>query len=135
MNSCVILGRLGQDAELKETSGGKDMLKFSVANNTGFGDRKQTNWFNCVMWGERGVKIAEFLKKGTQVVVSGEITLNTYENKDGVEKSSLNLNVSNVSFAGSKEKDGDEPAAKSRTSRPASNTPPSSDFDDDDIPF
>lgn len=133
MNNCVILGRLGDDAELKETALGTEMLKFSLANNTGYGDKKKTNWFNCVMWGERGAKLTEYLKKGSQVVVSGEVTLNTYANKEGIEKSSLNLNVRDVSFAGSKKEDSSEEPT-SRTSRPAkSQVKPT--FDDDDIPF
>lgn len=135
MNNCVILGRLGADPEIAYTNSQTPILKFSLANDTGYGEKKQTNWFRCAMFGERGVKLAEFLKKGSQVVVVGEVTLNTYENKEGVEKSSLNLNVRELSFAGSKDKDGDEAPAKSRTSRPAGKPQAQAGFDDDDIPF
>lgn len=132
MNSCTIFGRLGQDAEYMTTQGGTGMLKFSVANNTGYGDKKQTNWFRCVMWGERGQKLVEFLKKGSAVVVTGEVTMNTYESKkDGVEVSSLNLNVRHLSFAEGKK---DEGELDTRTQRRESKEKPPT-FDDDDLLF
>lgn len=138
MNSCTIFGRLGQDAEYMTTQSGTGMLKFSVANNTGYGDKKQTNWFRCVMWGERGQKLVEYLKKGTAVNVTGEVTMNTYESKkDGVEVSSLQLNVRDLSFAEGKK---DEPAVHygeidNRTQRKATDSKSANAFDDDSISF
>lgn len=133
MNSCTIFGRLGQDAEYQTTQSGTGMLKFSVANNTGYGDKKQTNWFRCVMWGDRGSKLVEYLKKGSAVVVTGEVTMNTYESKkDGVEVSSLNLNVRDLSFAEGKK---DEGEIDTRTQRKATDSKSANAFDDDSIPF
>lgn len=134
MNSCTIYGRLGQDAEYQTTQSGTGMLKFSVANNTGYGDKKQTNWFRCVMWGERGAKLVEYLKKGAAVVVTGEVTMNTYESKkDGIEVSSLNLNVRDLSFA--EKKDTGEAELDTRTQRKASDSKSAQAFDDESIPF
>jgi single-strand DNA-binding protein len=55
------------------------------------------------MFGERGVKLAEYLKKGTQVAVSGEASLNEFTNKQGENKSSLQCNVNNVTLLGKKD--------------------------------
>jgi single-strand DNA-binding protein len=55
------------------------------------------------MFGERGEKIAQYLKKGTQVGVNGEISLNEYVAKDGTNKSSIELNVSSVTLLGKKD--------------------------------
>ena len=131
MNSCTIYGHLGQDAEYMTLPTGTGMLKFSVGNSTGYGDKKQTNWFRCVMWGERGQKLVEYLKKGSAVVVTGEVTMNTYESKkDGVEVSSLNLTVRDLTLAGSKEAKKLDP----RTERKTANSADAFD-DSDSIPF
>jgi single-strand DNA-binding protein len=136
MNSCTIYGRLGKDAVATKTSGGANVLKFSVANDTGYGENKKTNWFNCSLWGSRGEKLEQYLLKGTAVVVTGEVTLNTYENKEGVAVSTLNLNVRDLTLAG-KAGEGERKATSS-SSKPAEKSaiPGSTiSFDDDDIPF
>lgn len=100
MNNCTIYGHLGQDPEVKQTQSGTPLLTFSLANVTGFSDKKQTNWFSCVAFGERWEKVAQYLQKGSAVVVSGEVTLHTYN-----EKSRLQLNVNQISFAGGKKEE------------------------------
>lgn len=138
MNNCTIYGRLGKDSVSTKTAAGLNVLKFSVANNTGYNENKKTNWFNCVLFGKRGESLEEYLLKGTAVVVSGEVTLNTYTNKDGAEISSLSLNVKEVTLAGSKSdnasggSDYKKPEAKAKA--PAVSEGAIS-FDDDDIPF
>lgn len=116
MNNCTIYGHLGQDSEFVETKGGTKILKFSLANTTGFAERKKTNWFSCVAFGERWERTAQYLKKGSAVVVSGEVTLETWEDKDGVSKSKLSLNVRELSFAGSnKDKEQSAPSQERKT--------------------
>lgn len=139
MNSCTIYGRLGQDAVLSSTSSGTQMLKFSVANNTGFGDNQKTNWFKCVLWGKRGESLAQYMKKGTAVVVTGEVTLNTWQGKDdGVERSELSINVRDVTLAGGGKKEeggGAAPAKAESKGGGSSKLGNAISFDDDDIPF
>jgi len=108
MNSLTFNGALGQDSEMKQ-AGSSNLLNFSVGNSTGYGDKKKTNWFRCALWGARGEKLLPMLKKGTKVMVTGELSQNTYTNKDGVEKTTLEVKVDNVDLLGSK-KDA-EPAA------------------------
>lgn len=130
MNSCVIYGRLGKDGEFIRTQSGQGMLKFSVANETGYGDKKKTNWFDCVKFGDSGEKLEQYLLKGAPVVVRGEITLNTWKSNEGVEHSKLSLNVDKVSLVGSKSDN--EPKSSRKSSEPVGE---SISFDDDDIPF
>ena len=98
-NNVSFTGRLGRDSELKSVGEGS-VLKFTVANNTGFGEKKATNWFNCDMWGTRGAKIEQYLIKGTQVFVTGELTLRKYTGKDGSEKLSPDVRVSEIELLG-----------------------------------
>jgi len=99
MNSLVIDGRLGRSAELKDV-GGNQLLSFSVANNTGYGDNKATTWFNCALWGKRGASIEQYMQKGQHVIVSGELSERKYNAKDGTEKTSLEIRVNDVTLVG-----------------------------------
>jgi single-strand DNA-binding protein len=104
MNSFSFTGRLTRDSEFRSTPSGLSVLKFSVANNTGFGDRQKTNYINCVLFGKRAEgRLKEFLKKGQEVAVSGELNLEQYTKKDGTSGASLECNVNSVDLIGGKQ--------------------------------
>lgn len=94
MINVTIAGRLGKDAEIRQTNG-NSVCSFSVAADVGFGDNKQSHWFNCSMWGKRGEAIAPYLTKGTQVTVIGEFSEREYQGKQYKE-----LRVDNVKIQG-----------------------------------
>ncbi|HRQ81366.1 MAG TPA: single-stranded DNA-binding protein, partial [Azospirillaceae bacterium] len=98
MNVWTFTGRLGADAELRSTQSGEKVLSFRVANDVGFGDRKTTQWVECSLWGRRGEAIAQFLTKGKQVCVSGELTLREFQKRDGSAGSGLSVRVNEVDF-------------------------------------
>ena len=98
----IICGNLGRDSELKFTPDGLAILKFSVAGETGFGKSKATTWWNCALFGKRAESLADHLNKGSKVLVTGEPSIRTYTNKEGVEKFSAEINVKEVSLVGSK---------------------------------
>ena len=123
MNKLIISGRLTRDAELRFIPSGTPVMSFSVANNTGFGEKQKTHYFECSMFGKRAEgKLKDYMLKGQQVVVEGEISLNQYQKKDGTGGASLNVFVNNVELMGSNQQSGSQPSA------PASN-------EDDDLPF
>lgn len=127
MNKLIITGRLTRDSELRRISSGTAVLNFSVANNTGYGDNVKTHYFDCALFGKRAEgRLSEFLVKGKQVAVEGEISLNTYEKKSGGTGASLNVFVQNVELMG-----GVKPTTES-TQNTASQA--NEDFNDD-IPF
>jgi single-strand DNA-binding protein len=119
MNSFNAIGRTGKDAQTRYTQGGKAVTSWSLAVDTGWGDNKKTVWLDCSLWGERGEKVAQYLTKGAQVGVQGEIGTRDHEGK-----TYITLNVANVTLVG---KGQDKPASK-----PSSK---SDDVLDDDIPF
>ena len=108
-NSISFVGRLGGDAEAKKV-GDYDLLEFRVANNVGYGDKQTTNWFTCQKWGKIG-KLADMLKKGTQVFVTGELCLRPYTTKDGAERVSNDIRISAIDLVGSKNDSQQAPAA------------------------
>lgn len=103
MNNLSAVGNIGSDAEVRHTPSGAVITSWSFALSSGYGDKRKTTWLRCNLFGDRGEKLAPMLLKGTQVGVNGEISLNEYVAKDGTNKSSIELNVSNVTLLGKKD--------------------------------
>ncbi|MGY8765057.1 MAG: single-stranded DNA-binding protein [Fidelibacterota bacterium] len=130
MNKLIISGRLTRDAEVRFIPSGTPVMSFSVANNTGFGEKQKTHFFDCSMFGKRAEgKLKDYMLKGQQVVVEGEISLNQYQKKDGTGGASLNVFVNNVELMGSNQKSGSN---QQSGSQPSADPTPS---EDDDLPF
>ena len=129
MNIFSGIGRLGRDAEVRHTSAGKPVTTFAVAIEDGFGDNKTTTWMDCAMFGERGEKVAGYIRKGDRIGVTGSIRLDTYTTRDGVEKSKVALRVADITLLGSKSDGGQ------RTQRQAQPELEVDDFEDTEIPF
>ena len=86
-------GNLGKDPELKNV-GQNQVASFTLAVRTG---KDETTWMNCAVWGKRSQTVAEYLRKGAKITIAGQGKLNTYM-KDGVEKQSLNVNVTDFTL-------------------------------------
>lgn len=125
-------GSLGRNAELK-TVGDNKVTKFSVANNTGYGDKKKTQWVDCDFWGNRGEKLINYLTKGQAVLIYGEIELHEYQAKDGTNKANLRCRVTDLDLIGAK-KDNNEGNGSTNQVNQAKPAADDSDLDDS-IPF
>lgn len=90
-------GRLARDAETRKTQGGDSVTSFTVAVDTRNGRDKETAWLRCSLWGKRGESLAPYLRKGTSVTVSGELSFSEYEGKP-----QQNVNVQGVALQGGK---------------------------------
>lgn len=95
-----ITGNIGKDAEIKTTASGKSVIKFSLAVKTGYGENVRTTWYNCDYWSDR-TGIADYLKKGALIGVTGEPSLREYSTDSG-KRQSLEVRVNNVILLGSK---------------------------------
>ena len=152
MNNLNITGRLGRDCEIKALPTGTTLCEFPVAFDSGFGDRKTSTWVLCKIWGKRAEGgLPQYLIKGQQVAISGELSNRTYDKQDGSKGYSLELNVNTIDLIGGKQEgqgqgQGFAPAQQPQTRTPPagyqqgaasgdrSQAPPTTDFDDD-IPF
>ena len=76
----TVIGALGKDAEHK-TTGNSELCKFPVAGSVGYGDKKQTLWFDVTKWGKGSEGLSRILKKGTKVTVVGELSTREHEGK------------------------------------------------------
>jgi len=104
MNNHTIHGRLVRDPELtpRRNSDSSDRVNFTVAVDRRFGD--ESDFFDCVAFGQRAEVINKFLSKGKEIIVWGEGHINSYEGKDGVKRKSYSIFVDGFDFCGSKEK-------------------------------
>ena len=130
-NSISFVGRLGKDAVVK-TVGQSSVCEFSAANDQGIKDKKTTIWFNCHLWGKQGEVLAQYLVKGKQVWISGELTLREYQAKDGATKTSAEVRVNAIDLVGGRQ-DGQQDAPAQSTRQQAS-APPTAQ-PDGDMPF
>lgn len=132
-------GTVGRDAEVRSTPSGQMVLNVTVANNVGFGDRQQTLWVRVALWGRRAEgQLQNYLKKGQQVFVSGELTQREYQANDGTTRTSLELNANVIDLVGRRNDQGQAPQQEYQQAAPApaaSNSSPSSLDDFDDVPF
>lgn len=139
MNNLSIAGRLGRDAELRYTQGGKPVLGFAVAvDKRGPGGEKGTEWVDCSLWGDRGEKVAEYLTKGKVVAVSGEAGARAYMGKDGKPVATLTLRVIELTLLGGGSADGGERPQRQAggAPKPAAGPAPAEHFpDENEIPF
>lgn len=128
-------GTVGRDAEVRTTPNGQTVLNVTVANNIGFGDRQQTIWIRVALWGKRAEgQLQNYLKKGQQVFVSGELTQREYQANDGSTKSSLELNANIIDLLGKRNEQ--SVAQPQQTYQPQStptNIPQADHYDD--VPF
>ncbi len=89
LNKIFILGRVGHDPELKATTGGNHVCTFSLATSRNWKDKDQnkheeTEWHNVVFWDKSAEIIAQYVRKGSLLLVEGRVATRTYE-KDGVK--------------------------------------------------
>jgi len=126
MKMIAIAGNIGKDAETRRTQGGDAVTSWSVAVEER-GKEKSTIWFDCSLWGKRGEALAQYLTKGTRVVVSGDLGKREYQGK-----TYLTLRANDVTLmGGGRDRDDSlrEPPINNMTG-----SPDRSDFDDE-IPF
>ncbi len=142
MNTITFDGRLAADSELRHTPGGEPVLSFRVASDIGFGERKTTNWFSCQVWGKRGESLKNYLAKGQQVTVYGQLTLREWQDKDGNKRVSPDVRVNELSLQracremGASSGGMDDGSSDTATARlKEQKSAPGMDDADDDIPF
>lgn len=98
MNLLAITGNLGKDCRTATTQGGTAVCNFTVAVKSGFGDREQTLWVDCSLWGKQAEsRLPEYLVKGAQVAVTGELGTKEHEGK-----TYLTCKVSSIDLVGGK---------------------------------
>lgn len=99
----TIVGNLTGDPELRFTASGGAVASFTVATNPRSFDRQTNEWkdgdpifFRCSAWRQMAENVAESLAKGTRVVVTGRLRVSQYEGRDGIQRTSVDIDVEDV---------------------------------------
>jgi single-strand DNA-binding protein len=103
INRVIIVGRLTRDAELSYTSSGMALTRLGVAVNRRIkqGDQwvDEANFFDAKLWGKRGESLNQYLSRGQQIAIEGELRQERWE-KDGVKNSKVTINISEIQLLG-----------------------------------
>lgn len=100
MNYIMIAGHLGADPEVRFTSSGKKVTTLRVATNARRGNTEETIWWRVTIWGDQFDKMLSFMKKGSAIVVFGEMQKpEIFNDRDGKPQISMNITANNIQFS------------------------------------
>lgn len=114
----IVLGRLGQDPEIRYTQSGVQITTINVATSSKIGDEDVTDWHRVTFFGKRAEVVGEYFQKGSQILVRGRIQNNNWEDSNGVKHYGYQIVGDAFSFVDKRE-----------------GTAPNKTQPDDDIPF
>lgn len=163
LNQCNFIGRLGNDPETKYLANGDAVTNFSIACGESWKDKQtgqkqeRTEWINVVAWRRLGEICGEYLRKGSQVMISGKFTTEKWQDQSGNDRYSTKIIANNMQMLGSRDENSEPrqqaapppaqqpapqyspPPAQSMEQQaghnhPSAPSPASSEFEDD-IPF
>ena len=136
VNKVTLIGRLGQDPEIRHLENGVAVARFSLATNEYYKDKEgnlqeTTEWHNVVIWREQAERVEKTLKKGMLCYVEGKISYRKYTGQDGVERNITDIIANSFralerreGSADSRFPTGEPQAFASRTQSGASTTTP-----------
>jgi single-strand DNA-binding protein len=159
LNKVTLIGNLGNDPEVRSTTGGNRVATFSLATSRTWNDasgakQEKTEWHRCVVWNTKGSQLADivekYVKKGDKLYVEGRIEYRQWQDKDGQTRYSTEINVRELIMIGGGKGGGGDYSGDSAPRRAAAPAPKAKagaggdDFEDfpgalndedDDLPF
>ncbi len=164
LNKVTLIGNLGNDPEVRSTSGGNRVATFSLATSRSWNDaagakQEKTEWHRCVVWNTKSSQLADiverYVKKGDKIYVEGRNEYRQTQDKEGQTRYSTEINVRELIMLGAPRgggggsSDGDGESAPQRSSRAAATQkaktaaggddfedfPGALEDEDDDLPF
>jgi single-strand DNA-binding protein len=146
LNKVLLIGRLGNDPEIKQMQNGKSVARLSVATSESWkdkstGERKEkTEWHRVVIFNEGLVNVVQkYLKKGAQVYIEGQLNTNKYTDNNGQEKYSTQIVLqgysSSLTMLDGKNFSSGEGKKLDNSQLPSDDMPDISQDPDDKVPF
>ena len=145
LNVVAIMGRLARDPELRQTTTGKNVASFRIACDRGRRDangQSQADWLDVVAWDRTAEFVCKYFQKGSLIAIDGRLQTRQYQDKNGQNRTAVEIVAQNANFCGSKEST--SPAPQNAAQRPAAPSQrtqgePDADYalieDDGDLPF
>ena len=132
INNVVLVGRLGNDPEMRYTPSGTAIASFRLAINrpprrdAPEGEERQTDWLNIVTFGTVAENCSQYLDKGSLVGIEGRVQSRSWQTQDGQNRYSVEINARNVQFLESRQEAERRRASRGdRQAAPAQSSPPS----------
>ncbi|MBM4280219.1 MAG: single-stranded DNA-binding protein [Deltaproteobacteria bacterium] len=147
VNKVILVGNLGRDPEVRFAQSGMAICKLSVAVTERVKDgdawKEATEWFRVTVFGKTAENAGQYLQKGKQVYVEGRLKTDKYKDKDGAEKTSVEVIANTLQFlggpggarGGARDGGGGGGRAPADKGGGGDAPPPSDGFVDDDLPF
>lgn len=144
VNKVILVGNLGRDAELRYTTGGTAVATLNLATTEKWNDKQgqrqeRTEWHRCVLWGKSAEALQEYLVKGKQVYLEGQLQTRQWDDKDGNKRYTTEVKVRELRLLGGggsrrqqDDDDGGGGAADPELEGPGGSDGP---VTEDDIPF
>lgn len=102
MNKLMLTGNVGQDATVADMNNGNSVINFSLAVSERYKEETRTIWYKCAIF-RNDTRIAQYLKKGTKVLVSGKPEVETYQDNQGQFKANLKCIVFEIELLSSQQ--------------------------------
>jgi single-strand DNA-binding protein len=139
INKIILVGNLGKDPEVRYAQSGMAICKMRVAvtervKDGADGWKDATEWFTITTFGKTAENAGQYLQKGRQVYVEGRLKTDKYKDKEGVERTAVEVIANTLQYLGNG--NGQKGKTPSTEGTPVDQPPPASDgFVDDDLPF
>ncbi len=153
VNKVILLGRIGQDPEIRSLPSGSKVASFGIATSEAYTNKEgvrveQTEWHRIELWDNLANIAEQYVRKGEQLYVEGKIRTEEYTDKDGIVRKAVKIKGTTITLIGGKRDDNQEggsapaPQAQAPRPAPAQVAAPAPEFDTnaggeggDDLPF
>lgn len=108
LNVVAIMGRLAADPQMRQTQAGKSVCSFRIACDRGRKDangQNQTDWLDVVAWDKTADFVSHYFPKGSMIAVTGRLQSRNYQDKNGNNRTAIEIVAQNVSFCGEKKQE------------------------------
>lgn len=108
LNVVAIMGRLVADPQLRQTASGTSVASFRIACDRGRKDangQNQTDWLDVVAWDKTADFVSRYFSKGSMIAVTGRLQSRSYQDKNGNNRTAIEIVAQNVSFCGEKKQE------------------------------
>ena len=102
LNQCNFIGRVGRDPEERFTNSGKLTVRISIACSEKRKSEERVEWVNVVFWEKLAQIVVQYVRKGALLFVSGKIQTRSWEDKEGVKRSTTEIVANDMKMLDSK---------------------------------
>ena len=137
VNKVILIGNLGNDPEIRYTAGGAAVANISLATAESWKDKEtgeqqeRTEWHRVVFFGKLAEIVGEYLRKGSQVYVEGRLQTRKWQDKEGKDRYTTEINADRVVLVGGRR----DSEGGAREAEPVTPEDGQASVTDDDIPF